>query len=85
MVDLWYLSVTSHIKYIVAHQPDERCLSHDMCLYQVIMRLHFLNNVTDDTLGLVVSSKKIFSCFPYKPIDVKHVTSGEGPFLTTGV
>ena len=33
---------------IVAHWPDKRCLSDGMCLYQVIMMLHFLNDVIDD-------------------------------------
>ena len=28
--------------------PDKRCLSHGMCLYQVMMMLHFLNNVAND-------------------------------------
>ena len=36
------LSVTSHSNCIVARWPDKRCLSHGMCLYQVIMTLHFL-------------------------------------------
>ena len=31
------LSVTSHTNCIVARWPDKRCLSHSMCLYQVIM------------------------------------------------
>ena len=38
-------SVTSHINCML---PDKRCLSHGMCLYQVMMTLHFLNNVTYD-------------------------------------
>ena len=28
--------------------PDKRCLSHGMCLYQVMMTLHFLNDVAND-------------------------------------
>ena len=28
--------------------PYKRCLSHDMCLYQVMMMLHFLNDVAND-------------------------------------
>ena len=28
--------------------PDKGCLSHGMCLYQVIKILHFLNDVTID-------------------------------------
>ena len=28
--------------------PDKRCLSHRMCLYQVMMTLHFLNDVAKD-------------------------------------
>ena len=38
------LSVTSHINC-----TDKRCLSHSMCLYQVMMTLHFLNNIANDT------------------------------------
>ena len=29
--------------------PDKRCLSHGMYLYQVMMTLHFLNDVAYDT------------------------------------
>ena len=32
----------------VAHLPVKRCLSHGMCLYQVIMTLHFLNDIAND-------------------------------------
>ena len=42
------LSVTSHTNRIVGSWPDKRCLSHCMCLYQVIMTLHFLNDVVND-------------------------------------
>ena len=42
------ISVTSHINCIVAQCHDERCLSHGMCLYQLIMTLHFLNDVIND-------------------------------------
>ena len=28
--------------------PDKRCLSRRMCLYQVMMTLHFLNDVAND-------------------------------------
>ena len=28
--------------------PDRRCLSHGMCLYQVMMKLHVLNDVVND-------------------------------------
>ena len=30
--------------------PDKRCLSHGMCLFQVMMTLHFLN--ADDGIKL---------------------------------
>ena len=43
-----FLSVTSHIKCIVAKLPDKYCLSHDMCLYKVMMTLHFLNDAAYD-------------------------------------
>ena len=32
----------------VTRWPDKRCLSHCMCLYQVIMTLYFLNDVVND-------------------------------------
>ena len=41
------LSLTSHINCIAA-QPDKHCLSHGMCLYQVMMMLHFFNDVAND-------------------------------------
>ena len=28
--------------------PDKRCLSHGMCLYQVMMMSHVLNDVAND-------------------------------------
>ena len=33
---------------IVARMPDKHCLSHGMCLNQVIMTLHFLYDVVND-------------------------------------
>ena len=27
--------------------PDKHCLSHGMCLYQVMMTLHFLNDIAN--------------------------------------
>ena len=27
---------------------DKRCLSHGMCLYQVMVTVHFLNDVAND-------------------------------------
>ena len=32
--------------------PDKRCLSHGMCLYQVMMTLHFLDDVVDDAVSI---------------------------------
>ena len=29
--------------------PNKHCLSDGMCLYQVMMMLYFLNDVTNDT------------------------------------
>ena len=43
------LSVTSHIKVHCCTLPDKHCLSHEMCLYQVMMALHFLNDVANGT------------------------------------
>ena len=40
------LSVTSHINCITL--PDKHCRSHGMCLYQVMMTFHFLNDVAND-------------------------------------
>ena len=42
------LSATSPINFIVARWPDKHCLSHGMCLYQVKMTLHFLNDVANE-------------------------------------
>ena len=44
-------SYISHLSYYL-HSftlPDKRCLSHGTCLYQVMMTLHFLNDVANDT------------------------------------
>ena len=30
------------------HDADKHCLSHGMCIYQVMMTLHFLNDVAND-------------------------------------
>ena len=45
--------------------PDKRCLSHGMCLYQVMMTLLFLNDVANDAESIqkmenyiIISSKK---------------------------
>ena len=43
IVALELLSVTTHINCIVV-----RCLINVMCLYQVMMTLHFLNDVPND-------------------------------------
>ena len=56
------LSVTSNLNYIVAYWPDKRCLTHDMRLYQVIMTLHFLNDVVTDfesTRKSIITSKSL--------------------------
>ena len=29
--------------------PDKRCLSHGICLYHVMMTLHFLNDVANES------------------------------------
>ena len=42
-----HLSFISHINCIVAHWLDKRWLSHDICLYQVMMTLYFLNDVAN--------------------------------------
>ena len=42
-----YVITCSHI---IALLHVGLCLSHDMCLYQVIMTLHFLNDVVDDII-----------------------------------
>ena len=28
--------------------PDKSCLSHGMCIYQVMMRLQFLNDIANE-------------------------------------
>ena len=40
--------VTIHNNCRRCKLPDKRCLSHGMCLYQVMMTLHFLNDVAND-------------------------------------
>ena len=42
------LSVTIRINCSSVTLPDKRCLSHSMCLYQVMMTLHLLNDVAND-------------------------------------
>ena len=44
-----FLSVTSRINSIVASWPNKRCLSQGISIYQVMMTLHFLNDVANDT------------------------------------
>ena len=44
----------AHSNCIVIRLPDKRCLSHGMCLYQVVT-LHFLNGVVD-------TNRKIDNC-----------------------
>ena len=41
------LSVTSHINWSVASLYDKCWLSHDMCLYKVMVWLNFLNDVAN--------------------------------------
>ena len=40
-------SVISHINCMVARRPDKHWLPHDMCIYQVMMTLNFLNDVAN--------------------------------------
>ena len=44
MLFISYLSYYLHCCTL----PDKRCLSHGMNLYQVMMTLHFLNDVAND-------------------------------------
>ena len=37
-----------HINCIVTRWPDRRCLSHGMCFYQVVVMMHFLNDVVNE-------------------------------------
>ena len=39
---------------IATCRPDKRCLSHGMCLYQVIMRLHFLAHLSRRLIGELI-------------------------------
>ena len=50
------LSVTAHSNCIVTSWPDKCCLSHGMCLYQVIMTLHFLNDIVNDIESTKIGS-----------------------------
>ena len=51
--------------------PDKRCTSHGMCLYQVMMTLHFLNDVVNadpgEMLHFVIFHLGIH-CLPYYSI-----------------
>ena len=51
------LSVHSHINCIVECWPDKPWISQSMCFYQVMMMLHFLDNVDNDTRS---TQKSIF-------------------------
>ena len=46
-VTLYFISKLAY-KMRCCTLPDKRCLSHGMCLYQVMMTLHFLNDVAYD-------------------------------------
>ena len=41
--------VSYQLHRILTALPDKRCLFHGMYLYQVMMTLHFLNDVANDT------------------------------------
>ena len=45
------LTFISYLSYYLhcCMLPDNRCLSHGMCLYQVMMTLHFWNDFANDT------------------------------------
>ena len=45
MISVLISYLASHISCIVARGPDKCWLSHGMCLYQVMVTLHFLNDV----------------------------------------
>ena len=42
--------------------PYKHCLSHGMCLYQVMMTLHFLNDVTYDAESTQIENYVIIAC-----------------------
>ena len=41
--------------------PDKWCLSHSMCLYQVMMTLHFLNDVANDAESIQIENYVIIA------------------------
>ena len=41
---MYYLLSVTHCRTL----PDKRCLFHDMCLYKVMMTLHFFNYAVND-------------------------------------
>ena len=45
---LYFIYQLPFILTAVLPVPDRRCLSHGMCLYQVMMALHFLSDVAID-------------------------------------
>ena len=44
---IYFISYLSY-KLRCCMLSDKRCLSHGMCLYQIMMTLHFLNDVAND-------------------------------------
>ena len=45
----WLLTPFYYLSITCCTLPDKRCLSHGMCLYYVMMTLHFLNEVAKDS------------------------------------
>ena len=43
--------------------PDQRCLSHGMCLYQVMITLHILNDVAYDAESTKIENYLIIASF----------------------
>ena len=48
MLEIFFISYPSYSLHCCT-LPDKRCLSHGKCLYQVMMTLHFLNDVAIET------------------------------------
>ena len=54
------VDLISYHSYEMAHcmLPDKHCLSHSMCHYQVMLTLHFLNDVVNDAESMTLNRRK---------------------------
>ena len=60
--------------------PDKHCLSRSMCLYQVLMTLHILNDVTNDAESTQLVDLKVLR---RSPDLLNNVEIGQGQLQLT--